>query len=49
MQSFIKKEDKSLIDVENIETTVEPHLTVTSLNRSPVHCGHPGSVPNDFP
>ena len=29
--------------------TVEPRLTVTSLNQSPLHCGHPGSVPNDFP
>ena len=26
-------------------TTVEPHLTVTSLVRSPHHCSHPCSVP----
>ena len=33
----------------NVKTTVEPHLTVTSLNQSPLHSGHPGSDPNDFP
>ena len=32
-----------------LRPTVEPHLTVTSLNQSPLHSGHPGSVPNDFP
>ena len=32
-----------------LSDTVEPHLTVTSLNQSPLHSGHPGSVPNDFP
>ena len=30
-------------------STVEPHLTVTSLVRSPHHYGHPCSVPNCIP
>ena len=33
----------------NLYYTVEPRFTVASLNQSPLHCGHPGSVPNDFP
>ena len=39
-----------LRDIYNgVTSTVEPRFTVTSLNQSPLHCGHPGSVPNDFP
>ena len=30
-------------------TTVEPRFTFTSLYQAPILCGHPGSVPNDFP
>ena len=37
------------IRIMQTQCTVEPHLTVTSLNQSPLHSGHPGSVPNDFP
>ena len=32
-----------------METTVEPHLTVTSLVRKPPHYSHPGSVPSCIP
>ena len=30
-------------------SSVEPHLTVTSLVRKPPHYSHPGSVPNCIP
>ena len=47
--STLGSDADNYIFTDQIYSTVEPHLTVTSLVRSPHHYGHPCSVPNCIP
>ena len=47
--STLGSDTNNYIFTDQIYSTVEPHLTATSLVRSPHHYGHPCSVPNCIP